>query len=110
MQANSKFQTFIGFAVRANKYKAGMNSILTLKRAKLVIVCKSASENTKKQALKVAKKLGAELYVTVKSLLADLIYKENAKVMAITDGELSKAVLNNADGELLKINQENIYG
>lgn len=110
MQVNSKFQTFIGFAVRANKYKAGMNSLLTLKRAKLVIVCKSASDNTKKQALKVAKKLGADLYVTVKSMLSELIYKDNAKVMAITDGELSKAVLKNAEGELLMINQENIYG
>ena len=110
MQVKSKFQTFIGFAVKANKYKAGMNSVLTLKRAKLIIVCKSASDNTKKQALKVARKLKASAFVTVNYMLSDLIYQENAKVMAITDGELSKAVIKNAEGELLIINQENIYG
>lgn len=109
MQEKSKVETYIGFAVRSNKYRTGMNSVESLKRANLVIVCTTASENTKKQAFKVAKKFGTRLYQTARPL-AELVYKENTKVMAITDNSLAKAIIENADGELTIINQENIYG
>jgi hypothetical protein len=109
MQAKSKVETFIGFAVRANKYRTGMNSVETLKRANLVLVCSTASENTKKQALKASKKLHAKIYITIKPL-AELVHKENAKVMAVTDSALAKAIVENAEGELTIFNQENIYG
>ena len=52
---NNKAYTFIGFAMRTMKYKVGMNACQTLKKANLVIVCKSASENTVKEAVKLAK-------------------------------------------------------
>ncbi len=92
-----KAYTFIGFAMRTGKYKIGLNAVQTLKRAFLVIVCRSASENTKKESEKLAKKFHAPLIETVADDLADITFRENAKVMAIADNALSKAILDNLE-------------
>ena len=56
LENKTKAQTFIGFAIRARKCKIGMNALQTLKTIDLMICCKTASDNTKKQAQKIAKK------------------------------------------------------
>jgi hypothetical protein len=103
MQAKSKVETFIGFAVRANKYRTGMNSVETLKRANLVLVCSTASENTKKQAVKIAKKYHAKILVTIENPLSFYTHKDSAKIMAITDKALAEAILNNSENEFIEI-------
>ena len=93
----AKAETFIGFAMRTGKYKIGTNAVQTLKRAYLVIVCKSASDNTKKECDKLAKKFHAPIVETTDRLLSDYVHKENAKVMAIADKSLAQAILDNAE-------------
>lgn len=93
MENKTKAETFIGFAVRSGKFRTGMNSVQTLKKAFLMIVCKSASENSLKEAKKTAAKFGCPLLKTESKLLEDAVHKENVKVMAITDRALAKAVL-----------------
>lgn len=110
MEAKSKAQTYIGFAVRANKYRTGLNSVESLKKAELIIVCKTASENSKSQARKIAEKLCCNIFVTEKHTLSELVFKENVKIMAITDKNLSDAIKKNSEGELTIFNRENIYG
>lgn len=101
MISKSKTATYVGFAVRAGKCRTGTNSICTLKKANLILLCKSASENTKKQVQKIAKKFNAPLLVTKDKLLEDLIFKPTIKVMAITDKALADAILQNFEEEFI---------
>ncbi len=103
----SKAETFIGFSIRANKCKIGFNAVSTLKKAYVMVVCKTASENTVNDSKKLAKKLHARLYKTVKKNLEDITFRDNAKVLAITDKALSKAFIDNTDKEYIEIEQEN---
>lgn len=104
MNNKSKAQTFIGFAMRTGKFRIGTNAAATLKRAELVIVCKSASDNTKKEADKLAKKFHCPILETKKITLEELTHRENAKVMAIADKSLSLAVLSNSDEDFIARN------
>lgn len=89
----SKGETFIGFAIRARKCKIGVNACATLKKAKLVIVCKTAAENTFKEAEKLSARFFCPMLITKEKTLKEMTHKENAKVMAITDVALARAVL-----------------
>lgn len=104
MENKTKAQTFIGFAIRAKKYRIGMNAVQTLKRIELLITCSSASENTKKEALKVANKYHCKLIESTAQTLEKITFTPNAKVMAITDKALAKAILENTASEFIVIN------
>ena len=104
MENKTKAQTFVGFAIRARKCKIGVNAVGTLKRANLVIVCHTASDNTKAEADKLARKFNCPIIETVSAPLEDITHKENAKVMAIADKSLAKAVLSNLDKDFIARN------
>lgn len=104
MENKSKAETFIGFCVRARKCKIGMNASCTLKKAQLMIVCHTASENTVKEAKKLAVKLHCELLMTKTKTLEEMTHKQNAKVMALTDQALSKAILDNSENDFIVTN------
>lgn len=104
MENKGKAQTFIGFALRARKCKIGLNAVLTLKKANLIIVCDTASENTKKQADKIAKRFSCPIITAVKFTLAELTHKENAKIMAIADTALASAILENIQDHFIARN------
>ncbi len=97
MENKGKAETFLGFAIRAGKFRIGANSLETLKRADLVIVCKTASDNTKKHAEKLAKKLNAKLLETVNKSLSEMAHKDNAKIMAVLDQSLAKGIIDNSE-------------
>ena len=97
MENKTKAETYIGFAMRAGKFRIGSNAVLTLKRINLLIVCKSASDNTKKEAEKIASKYSCPLLITKDRELTEMTHRENSKVMAICDSELAKAIIDNAD-------------
>ena len=94
----SKILTFIGFSIRARKIKCGVNAVKTLKKAYVLIICSTASKNTFDESVSLAKKLSAKLIVCNGYVLADVICKENCKLIALTDEGLSKAVLEHLDG------------
>lgn len=103
METRSKAETFIGFAMRTGKYKIGANACATLKRAYLMIVCSSASDNTKKDAQKLANKFNCPIFISVTKTLEQITNKGNAKVMAIADKALSKAILENLENDFIAI-------
>ena len=74
----------------------GSNSVGTLKKAFLIIVCNSASEGTKKLASSYANKFSCPLMLS-KILLEDITLKENCKLVAVTDKNLAKAIIENQD-------------
>lgn len=96
MTNRSKIETFIGFAIKARAFVVGGNAIATVKKAYLLLLCASASDNTKKLAQKYCKKLHCDLLLTHKPL-EDLCGKENCKIAVITDKNLANAVLMNKD-------------
>ena len=104
MENKSKAQTYIGFVLRMGKFRIGTNAVQTLKSAQLMIVCCSASDNTKKQADKIAKKFHCPIIETVSSTLEQFTHRENAKVMAITDKSLSTAILSNLENDFIARN------
>ena len=105
----TKAETLVGFAIRANKCRFGVNSIASLKRAELLIVCLTASDNTKKEALKLSKKLSAKLYVSVKPL-EEITYKENCKLIAVTDKNFAEPITEFSEGSFTEYNTEAING
>ena len=97
---NGKIATYIGFARRARKVKVGVNAISTVKgRIPLMIVCATASENTLSDAKSLAKKHGAKLVMTKSITVEDFFDKENARLAAILDDSLAKAILENLTEE-----------
>ena len=107
MERKSKAETFVGFVVRARKCKIGFNACATLKKADLMIVCKTASLNSKKEALSLSKKLKCELISFNDQTLEELTHKENAKVMAVVDKSLSEAIKKEAQNEFTVVIWEN---
>ncbi len=101
----TKSETFVGFCIRARKCKIGANAVQTLKRAKLIIVCDSASENTKKDGAKFSERFHCPMLIAKGITLDKLTHKENAKIMAVTDDALSKAILGANDNVFIKANQ-----
>lgn len=101
METKSKLETYIGFSIKAGKCRFGMNTVESIKRAKLVIVCKSASNNTKEQAQKISKKLGCPLKITLEKTLEEYTHRQNCKIIAIEDSNLAKAILENCQKEFI---------
>ncbi|MDY6367447.1 MAG: hypothetical protein SPL13_02905 [Clostridia bacterium] len=99
----SKGETFVGFTVRAKKCKIGVNACNTLRGAKLVIVCKTSGESTLNDAKKLAKKFKCPIIQTVKKPLEEIVFKDNAKVMAVTDAALADAVKSNLGDDFIEI-------
>lgn len=102
----SKAETFVGFAMRTGKFRIGFNAILTLKRIGLVIVCKSTSENSLEKIKSAVKKYKCPLYMTTEKTLEEITHKENAKVMAIYDNKLVKAILQNVNQDFVEMSLE----
>ena len=95
MESKSKAETFIGFAVRAGKFRSGANTLATLKKAYLIIACETAAENTLKAAARYAAKYRCPLFRTCGKALCDLAHKDGIKVAAITDAALAGAIIAN---------------
>lgn len=106
----SKVETFIGFAIRAGKFRLGVNAIGTIKKADLFIMCDSISDNGKKDAIKLARKFHVKIVISKKMKLEDLTAKENCKLMAITDKSLATAILDNLDENFTEYRMEDCNG
>ena len=101
MENKTKAETFIGFAMRTGNFRIGANAVMTLKRAYLMLVCKDASDNTKKQAEKIARKFGCPLIEHKDKTLEEITHRDNARVMAIADKQLSAAILSNSEKDFI---------
>ena len=101
-----KISSYVGFAIKSRNVLVGQSIIKQNKTKQIycIILCSSASENTKKEAEKLAGKFHCPMLITKVKLLSELTYRENAKVMAITDKALSKAILDNSENDFIAKN------
>ena len=67
----------------------------------MILLCKSASDNTKKLVSKIAKKFGCPMLVSKDKLLEEFTFTSNTKVMAITDKSLADAIYLNYQEEFI---------
>ncbi len=102
MEIKTKAETFIGFALRTGKYKMGMNASATLKRASLMLVCESGTENTFKETVKLSRRLGCRLFVTNGKKLENYVHKDGIKVLTVTDKKLAQAIIDNSGNEFIE--------
>ena len=105
MENKKKAETFIGFSIRAGKFRSGSNTLSTLKKAYLILVCGSAAENTLKLALKYADKYRCRALCSQYRTLSEISHKEGIKIAAITDFSLAKAVIDNAAPDFKELEQ-----
>lgn len=94
MQAKSKVEAYIGFAIKKRALITGSDSVSRLKRADLVLLCKSGSPNARKDALNAGARLKCPV-VECGILLEDITGKQNCKIAALTDKQLAAAIMNN---------------
>ena len=95
--ANSKIETYIGFCIRAGKISVGSGAISTLKGGvKLLILDGTAAKNSMRLALKFKNRFNCPLIIC-KTGFGRVVNREGAKLAAIRDEELSKAILQNLD-------------
>lgn len=103
MKTLSKPLTYLGFALKANKLRTGINAINTLKSdVYLVVLSKDGEKNAVKEAKKIAAKFNCPLVQTITFTLAEFTGKENCKVAALTEENLAKAIAENL-GEDFKV-------
>lgn len=99
----SKAESYIGFCRKAGKLTCGANAIEVQKKGiYLLLLCQSASDNTKKNAQRLAMKFGCALLVSEGKRLEQLVGKENCKLAAVRDEGLAKALLSCAEDEFIK--------
>ncbi len=92
---NSKILSYVGFATKMRKTVAGVNAIEhTKSKVELLMICKTASANTFKDAVKIAKKHSAKLIVS-EVPIETIARKEHCKLLAILDKGLAEAILLN---------------
>lgn len=106
----TKAETYIGFVVRAGKFKAGCNTLATVKKAYLVILCRSAEENSRKLAVKYADKFRCKAFATTNKDLSEYVHKDGIKIMCVTDRGLAEAIINNSEKEFIEIEREKQNG
>lgn len=99
----SKAETFLGFAIKAKKFRSGENTLATVKKIHLIILCRTASQNALKHAEKYAKKHRCKVFCTENKDLSELAHKDGIKIAAITDYSLAKAIETNAFPDLKEL-------
>lgn len=92
-----KVESYLGFCLKSRAIALGSGTIDFLKKGVyLIIVCSTASENTKKTAQKYKNRFSCPL-VECRSGLENAVHKAGCKIAAIKDKNLADAICDNLD-------------
>ena len=92
---NPKVSAYLGFALKSGNLTMGFNAVETLKKREYrLIVCDTASENSKKQAKKLERKISCPLILCKDTPLEEIVKKPLCKFAAVRDKKLAEALLN----------------
>lgn len=92
-----KVISMVGFAMRAGKVVFGSDGIERYHKKKhLIIICKSASQNTRDKVTRTNSSVPTLISHAV--AVEELTHKPNCKVIAITDKQMAQAILTNKNG------------
>ena len=93
----SKIETYIGFCVKSREIAIGSGAVSTLHGGvRLIILDGTSAKNSWRLALKFKNRFTCPLIIC-KSGFEDVVNKCGAKIAAVLNKELAKAILNNLD-------------
>lgn len=105
----SKAESYIGFCIRAGKLTCGFNAVASQKKdVFLLLLCETASENARKEAVSLQKKFGCAVVLVRGVPLEDVVGKPNCKLAAVRDENLAKAILSSTDDRFINYSGGNI--
>lgn len=89
-----KIESIIGFAVKAQKVIYGIDNIESFyKKRYLMIVCHTVSDRTMKRCINAASAVRIPIVKTLSNLLENIVHKTKCKVIALTDRQMSQAIM-----------------
>lgn len=95
----SKIESLLGFAVKAGKVLYGSDSLSSPKaRYYVICMCRTTAPNTQKKVAATAQLRSVPILVAEKELQYT-VGRKNCKVLAITDKQMSEAMLKGTDEE-----------
>jgi ribosomal protein L7Ae-like RNA K-turn-binding protein len=98
-----KYESLLGFAIKAGKIVFGVDNIIKAKKACLIIVCSSLKENSVSKILN-SSSPNRTIY-RYNLVLEQLLHKEGIKAVAITDKQMATAIEKYFDTNFEKINK-----
>lgn len=94
---NNLIKTYVGFSIKSNNVVIGQDQLKnTNKKVKLIMICPTASNNLVDLATRLAEKFDCKLIETDENL-ENYVFKENCKLIGLTNESLVKAILNVKD-------------
>ena len=94
--ATDKLKTLVGFAMKAGKVVYGTDNIEYSRSKRLIILCKTLSENSRKKVISQAGK--TPILLSTATTVAEITYRDGCKAIAITDKQMSEAILKLKNG------------
>ncbi len=91
----SKIKTYVGFAIKSRKIKYGVDDILKLKNANLIIVSESLAESGMKKLEGFAEKKSIRLVKLDSENFLEAVQNSYVKAAAILDENLAEAIKKN---------------
>ena len=88
----SKIKTYIGFAIKSRKIKFGVDDIIKLKNAELIIVSDSLTGSGVKKIKGFAEGKNIDLINLKENVFLEVVPNYNIKVTAILDKNLAEAI------------------
>lgn len=91
----TKIKTYVGFAIKSRRIKFGVDDILKLKNAKLIIVSEDLAESGMKKIEGFAERKSIELLKFSKSDFLEVIQNISIKAIALLDENMAVAIKKN---------------
>lgn len=91
----SKIKTYVGFAKKAQKIKFGVDDILKLKNADLIIISETLTESGCEKLKGFASKKSIFITTLTENDFIELFPDKNIKAFAILDNNLADAIKKN---------------
>ncbi len=91
----SKVKTYVGFAVKSRKIKFGVDDIVKLKTASLILLSDALAESGQGKLKAYALKRSIDLLIIDKAQFNEIIQNTSIKAAAILDDNLADAIKKN---------------
>ena len=87
-----KIKSYIGFAKKSGNIKIGADNIMSCNKSKLILISKSASDNTINKLSNYVKKINSSILI-INEKYAEFIFEtDKIKAISLLDNNLSNAI------------------
>lgn len=99
-----KVKTLLGFALRSGKVIFGVDNIISLNKKKHIVITSSDLSENSFRRLK--ENISIPILICKYATLQEISYRDNCKVIAITDKQMAEAIKNNFNSDLYDLVSE----